>query len=136
MRIKKVLDPKVKYIRNTPALKQLKAITKVKKQFNKYCNVFIGKKLTKEDKELIFSASLDFEDTITLHYKNPKATYSQIFRDLGIAKSTSEAKGAGWDKEVKMGFELIQLDGLKKYDSKKYKHPNPKRPHFIAILKR
>lgn len=49
---------------------------------------------------------------IYLHYKTDQF-WSTILRDLGIAKSISDAKGKGWHRKVEDGFQDIFLDGLK-----------------------
>jgi len=125
--MKTVSTPGIKYIRNNNAVKLFKLQT----QHNKAINIFIGKKLTKKYKETFLMKYLyEDEGFILLHYKNDPF-WSQILRDVGIAKSLSQANGAGWNRKVDFGFQDIFLDGLKirKEDGA------GKQPHRIVILK-
>lgn len=129
---KKVLEPEIEYVRNTDALKKLK----LKAQFNTRVNIFIGKKLTEKEKSVFFKKST-YEDTgcIYVHYKKDQF-WSTILRDLGIAKSISEAKGAGWHRKVEAGFQDIYLDGLKNITGiQDYHNSRGYHPHRITILK-
>lgn len=150
---------KVKLNRNT----QKRKLAKLKLRYNKYVNIYIGKKLTKDIERIFFEKEPRVDDgSITLHYSgNPYL--SAILRDIGICKSTSEAIGAGWQKKAETGFTLLFLDGLKnithwnwksavpreinldtlsseEYETvhqryKEYHNPKGTRPHNICILK-
>lgn len=106
---------------------------KIKKDnFNKHYNIYIGKQLSKETQVLFFSDNDEIDLTCeTLHYKKLDITYAEILRDVGIAKSISQAKGALWLKEVKVGFDDLHLDNLKVWKGKGF----GKRPHRLTILK-
>lgn len=150
-----VLEPTVKYVPNTKALQFIKA----KLNYNLQVCIYIGKKFTEADKTSFFKASAN-EDLgcLFIHYKSDQY-WSSILRDLGIAKSISDAKGAGWHRKVEDGFQDIYLDGLKNVteynwkkalredyekltDEQKQKLKNTNyfeletgRPHRITILK-
>lgn len=129
---KEIKDPVVTYIRNTHALKLLK----LKAQYSKHVCIFIGKKLTEKEKALFFKKTID-EDMgcIYLHYRTDPM-WSAILRDLGIAKSISDAKGAGWHKKVEFGFQDIFLDRMKDITKfSNYHNPKGYWPHRITILK-
>jgi len=125
---KTIKEPRIVYIPNTQALK----ILKLKSHWNKVVNVYVGKKVSETAKNLFFKAhARDDDKVLFLHYKNPNTRWGQILRDLGIAKSTSEAKGAGWDRPVENGFQDIYLDGLKLWKGEGF----GRNPHIITILK-
>lgn len=91
---------KVKLNRNT----QQRKLEKIRLRWNKYVNVFIGEKLTKDIERLFFEKEPRVDDgSITLHYKGDP-WLSGIMRDLGIFKSTSQAKGSGWYRKADYGF--------------------------------
>ena len=124
--MKTIKEPKVKYIRNTQDLK----LKKLKKHFNKNVDIYIGKKITPQTLELFFNRStFEDNDCFLLHYHRPQR-WSAILRDIGIAKSTSEAGGAGWNRMVEDGFQTIYLDGLKVWKGEGF----GKIPHRITIL--
>lgn len=125
--MKKIKTPTIKYIRNNESLKK----AKLKKHWNKYVNIFIGKKMSERDKEIFFNSSIhENRDCFFLHYKNDPF-WSEIMRDLGIASSISNAKGAGWHRKVEPGFQDIYLDGLKVWKGNGF----GTNPHRITILK-
>lgn len=132
-KVKKIVKtPNIKYIPNTKALK----LIKLKMQYSVQVCIFIGKKLTEDVKSAFFKASKNEElGCLFVHYKDDPY-WTTILRDLGIAKSISDAKGAGWFKKVEEGFQDIVLDGLKKVEDPS-KYHNPKGVHFhrITILK-
>src|SRR5688572_21107357 len=100
---------KIKVNRNTQKRKQ----DKLKLRWNKYVNIYIGDKLTKDIERLFFSKEPNVDDgSITLHYKGDP-WLSSILRDVGIAKSISQARGSGWQKKADFGFRILHLDNLK-----------------------
>ena len=110
---------KVKLNRNT----QKRKLEKLKLRWNKHINIFIGDKLTKETERLFFQKEPRVDDgSITVHYKGDPYL-SGVLRDVGIFKSTSEAKGAGWHKKAENGFftNIITVAN---------------RPHSITIYKK
>lgn len=122
---KKVDEPEITYIRNTQALKQLK----LKAQFNKNVDVFLGEKMNDVVTQGFFGRKIRNDNgSILLHYKREK-TLSQILRDIGIAESISQANGAGWNYKPNTGFTDLYLDGLKKWKGEGF----GKRPHRITI---
>lgn len=128
----KIKTPEIIYIRNTQELKK----AKLKMQFNKRFNIYLGEKLTEKTRELFFGKyKYEDEGFILLHYKN-NPFWSQILRDVGIAKSISEANGAGWKRKVEFGFQDILLDNLKVVKEKWDEYHNPKgfRPNRITVL--
>ena len=91
---------KIKVNRNT----QKRKLEKLKLRHNKNVNIFIGKKLTKEVERLFFTKEPRIDDgSITLHYTGDP-WLSSVMRDIGIFKSISDAKGAGWHKKAETGF--------------------------------
>ena len=75
--------------------------------------MYIGERIDDYAKKLLFGTTLiENFDCILLHYKKP-TTIGVILRDVGIASSISQAKGAGWLIPVPYGFNDYWFDGLK-----------------------
>lgn len=109
---------KVKLNRNT----QKRKLAKLKLRYNKYVNVYIGKKLTPDIERIFFEKEPRVDDgSITLHYSGDPYL-SAVLRDIGIFKSLSQAKGAGWERKAEPGFyhQIVTIG---------------KRPHNICIFK-
>mgnify|MGYP003403601353 CR=1 FL=1 len=72
-------------------------------------NVLIGKHVRESDKDLFFQA----EDEDIFKEFPDETKYPQLLKELGIFKSTSEARRMGWDKEIKEGFEDFKIGKMK-----------------------
>lgn len=82
-------------------------------------NVLIGE-VSEEDKQLFFG--LDEEGFI-----ESKATrLDTLLRDLGVFKSISEARGAGYAKEIPFGWSELEIERKVDY---------VRRIHWVCILK-
>lgn len=130
--MKEIKVPKIKYVRNTQALKKLK----LKSRNNRLVSVWIDKnppRMTNYDEEIMIKRfnNLDI-GWISLWYPyNP--LISVILRDIGIAKSLSEAENAGWKKRCEAGISDFLLDKLKEVKDTTNYH-NPKGVRFSRIV--
>lgn len=123
-----VKQPVITYTDNSEVLK----LKKIVSRWNKNVNVFIGEEITEMDLKLFFDRDAEYDcGAILLHYKTD-VYMTTLLRDLGIAKSTTEAKGAGWHKKADNGFTELFLDGMSEY---KRTSGFGVRPHRITILK-
>lgn len=116
---------------------------KAKLQYWKMCIVTFGKRPTpvykKMIKELTFGMwPLDetwekiYKEFLWIHYDKEKLMYSEVFRDIGIATSISQAKGAGWFKPIPEGWNSMRLDGMKEYKKNAEWTPG----HWIVTFKK
>lgn len=109
--------PQVIIQRNTHKRK----LARLKNQFNKNVNIFIGNKLNDYVKKVFLGKEKDLDWSVTLHYRNDP-WLSGVMRDIGLFDSISEAKAAGWHKKADMGFSCEIVSAKK-------------RPHSICIFK-
>lgn len=99
---------------------------------NKYFAVVIVPSITKTHKELLKDPN-GLPCPILLYTSD--VYISQILRDVGIATSISQAKGAGWLIKAPKGFTDYYLDGLKQYpDTLGYLGVHPHRMTILNTL--
>lgn len=115
---KKDVIPEFKIHKNTFKRK----LRKASETWNKNVNILISKKKTKVHEDLFFGKEKNHDDgSITVHYKED-VWLTTVMRDIGVFKSTSEAKGSGWHRKANIGFtdEVLIIKG---------------KPHRVCIIK-
>ena len=72
-------------------------------------NILIGN-ISEEDKELFFGPLNKNDEFLEM----PEFTrYPQLLRDVGIFKSSSQARKNGWDKDISNGWAELTIGKLK-----------------------
>jgi len=73
-------------------------------------NILIGD-VTEEDKLLFFGPLYDF-DKFT--QADPNFRYPQLLKELGFFKSSGQARKAGWDKDIPLGWSEHTIGKLRR----------------------
>lgn len=123
---------KVHSVREIPNTLELK-LNRIKTHKNKNVCVLIGDDIKGTDAELFFQYTSKDLDTggFLLRYK-ADIYLSKLMVDIGICKSSSDAKGAGWFKKADDGFTDLHLNGASIWKANGF----GRSPHRITILKK